>query len=195
MNVIYFNIQRRKAEMYAFYSALETIGTIEAMLSGDPFKLLARRGLHSEESIIGKARIIWYGILNKLGSLCFCTCILNAIYKLPFVSTLAIKIKLMKNRSLFKNELTNDDGYSVILYPNRFKLKIDQNKTINVRPCLCYLAKKAILQVRRQNEEQHVLDEALQQQEEKQNSLEERLSRIESSIMKLLNQIEQIKSK
>ena len=164
---------KNKSKIYAYKTQIETLATYEAMLLGDPFLYLSRGRISKTSfgylSFLNSFR--WFRTIDKFVDTFFGK--LKQRRFAPFVRKQIQKIPFTRNNLLFSHNKKYGMDYSVILYPNVYKMHLAKNgntRVIYVPPELSSAAKEIALK--------HQLKNRL-----KPKNLEESLKEIEAAIV------------
>ena len=164
---------KNKSKIYAYKTQIETLATYEAMLLGDPFLYLSRGRISKTSfgylSFLNSFR--WFRTIDKFVDTFFGK--LKQRRFAPFVRKQIQKIPFTRNNLLFSHNKKYGMDYSVILYPNVYKMHLAKNgntRVVYVPPELCSAAKEIALK--------HQLKNQL-----KPKNLEESLKEIEAAIV------------
>ena len=138
---------KNKAKIYAYKTQVETLATYEAMLLGDPFRHLSKGRINRANRLLGYCLFLnsfeWMQTINKMFH--------NVFGKFsqrrfaPFVRKQIQKIPCTRNNLLFSYHTNYGKDYSVVLYPNIYKMhlvKNGQSKMVYVPPELSLAAKE-----------------------------------------------------
>ena len=138
---------KNKAKIYAYKTQVETLATYEAMLLGDPFRHLSKGRINRANRLLGYCLFLnsfeWIQTINKMFH--------NVFGKFsqrrfaPFVRKQIQKISCTRNNLLFSYHTNYGKDYSVVLYPNIYKMhlvKNGQSKMVYVPPELSLAAKE-----------------------------------------------------
>ena len=138
---------KNKAKIYAYKTQVETLATYEAMLLGDPFRHLSKGRINRANRLLGYCLFLnsfeWMQTINKMFH--------NVFGKFsqrrfaPFVRKQIQKISCTRNNLLFSYHTNYGKDYSVVLYPNIYKMhlvKNGQSKMVYVPPELSLAAKE-----------------------------------------------------
>ena len=164
---------KNKSKIYAYKTQIETLATYEAMLLGDPFMYLSRGRISKTSfgylSFLNSFR--WFRAIDKFVDTFF------GKFKqrrfAPFVRKQIQKIPFTRNNLLFSHNKKYGMDYSVILYPNVYKMHLAKNgntRVVYVPPELSLAAKEIALK--------HQLKNQL-----KPKNLDESLNEIEAAIV------------
>ena len=138
---------KNKAKIYAYKTQVETLATYEAMLLGDPFRHLSKGRINRANRLLGYCLFLnsfeWMQTINKMFH--------NVFGKFsqrrfaPFVRKQIQKIPCTRNNLLFSYHTNYGKDYSVVLYPNIYKMhlvKNGQSRMVYVPPELSLAAKE-----------------------------------------------------